>query len=140
MKTNMKYSFAQLMKLPDEILMIILNKLNNVEVLYSLIGVNTRFNPFVRDPVFTSQLASMKHNPSTHLTSPLTDIVLDRLCLEILPQICNRIKWFNFETLSMERILLAGNYTNLSQLEIFIMNEKIDIDIFTSKIIQFDYF
>ncbi len=35
----------------------------------------------------------------------------------------------------MERILLAANYPDLSQLDIFMMNEKTDIDLFISKII-----
>jgi hypothetical protein len=42
----MKRSLVQLNDLPDEILMIILKKLDNDQVLYSLIGVNKRLNTF----------------------------------------------------------------------------------------------
>ncbi len=52
----MGYSFIQLNDLPDEILMIILKKLNNLEVLYSLIGVNKRLTKMVHDPNFYSLL------------------------------------------------------------------------------------
>jgi hypothetical protein len=133
----MECSYVQLLNLPDEILMIIFKKLDNVEVLYSLMNINMRFNKIVRDPTFTSQIALMKQNSSTNLTSPLSDIVLDRFCLKILPQIHEKIKWLKLETLSMERVLLAvNNYPNLHQLDIFIMNKNIDMQLFTSKIFQ----
>jgi hypothetical protein len=133
----MECSYVQLLNLPDEILMIIFKKLDNVEVLYSLMDVNMRFNKIVRDPTFTSQIALMKQNSSTNLTSPLSDIVLDRFCLKILPQIHEKIKSLKLETLSMKRVLLAvNNYPNLHQLDIFIMNKNIDMHLFTSKIFQ----
>jgi len=133
----MECSYVQLLNLPDEILMIIFKKLDNVEVLYSLMNINMRFNKIVRDPTFTSQIALMKQNSSTNLTSPLSDIVLDRFCLKILPQIHEKIKSLKLETLSMERVLLAvNNYPNLHQLDIFIMNKNIDMHLFTSKIFQ----
>ncbi|CAF4703120.1 unnamed protein product, partial [Rotaria magnacalcarata] len=57
----MKHSLIQLNDLPDEILMIILKKLDNNEVFYSLIGVNKRLNTLVHDTIFTSHLTLMKY-------------------------------------------------------------------------------
>ncbi|CAF5216542.1 unnamed protein product, partial [Rotaria magnacalcarata] len=57
----MKHSLIQLNDLPDEILMIILKKLDNDEVFYSLIGVNKRLNTLVHDTIFTSHLTLMKY-------------------------------------------------------------------------------
>jgi hypothetical protein len=39
-QSNMNYSTVYLLDLSDEILLIILNKLNYIDVLYSLIGVD----------------------------------------------------------------------------------------------------
>ncbi|CAF4115829.1 unnamed protein product [Rotaria sordida] len=117
----MEHSFAQLMDLSDEIVMIILNKLDNVEVLYSLMNVSTRLNQIVQDSIFTTKITLMK---STDLTLTLPDAVLDRFCLKILPKIHHKIKWLNLESASMERILLVADYPNLRQLDIFINHEE----------------
>jgi len=51
---RMKYSCVQLLNFPDEILMIIFKKLDNIEVLYSLMNINMRLNQILSDPVFTT--------------------------------------------------------------------------------------
>jgi len=132
----MEYSIARLMNLPDEIILIILNKLDNVEVLYSLTNVNTQLNRIVNDSIFTTKITLMK---STGLTSTLPDTVLNRFYLEILPEIHQKIQWLNLESASMERILLAADYPNLRQLEIFIADEEPDIH-FTGKKADFGSF
>ena len=53
---NMFNSCVRLNDLPDEILTIIFKKLNNLEVLYSLQGVNQRLNKIIRDQIFASRL------------------------------------------------------------------------------------
>ena len=136
----MQYSFVQLMDLPDEILMIIFKKLNNTEVLYSLMDVSMRLNQIIVDPIFTNQISLIKCNSLSRLISALSNIVLDRFCSQILPRIYHKIKWLNLETLSMERILLAADYCSLSQLDIFLMDEKADIQFFTGKIFDFKDF
>ncbi|CAF1321536.1 unnamed protein product [Rotaria sordida] len=129
----MKYSFVQLMDLPVEILMIIFKKLNNDEVLYSLKDINMRLDQIIGDPIFTNEISLIKYNSLANRTSALPDIVLDRFYFQILPKICHKIKCFTLETLSIERILLAAEYCNLNQLNIFCMNEEIDIQLFTDK-------
>ncbi len=138
----MECSRVELFDLPDEILLMIFKKLENVEILYSLMDINMRLNQIVSAPIFTSQITLMKQTSPLELTSPLPDIVVDRFCLEILPKIHDKIKWLKLETFSMERILLAANkYSNLRQLDIFMMNLKTDMHLFTSKIFGIhDYF
>ena len=58
----MKHSSVELNDLPDEILMIILKKLYNVQVLYSLIGVNKRLDTIVNDSIFTNNLTLLTRN------------------------------------------------------------------------------
>ncbi|CAF1444063.1 unnamed protein product [Rotaria sordida] len=122
MPMNIEYSCVQLIDLPDEILMIILKKLSNVLVLYSLIDVNKRLNTIVCDSTFTSHLTLMRYF-SDDCIYPLPDLMLGRF-LQILPEIHHNIKWLNLESSSMERILLATNYPNLYGLGLY----KIDIE------------
>ncbi|CAF0827592.1 unnamed protein product [Rotaria sordida] len=102
--------------LPDEILIIILKKLSNVEVLYSLIGINKRLNRIGCDSVFTSNLTLYFLDKYIH---SLSDSMVNRFCSQILPEIDHKIKWLNLESKSMERILLAGNYPNLYGLGLY---------------------
>ncbi len=108
----MEHSSVELNDLPDEILIYILKKLYNVEVLYSLIGVNKRLNTIVHDPIFTSYLTFMICFSDGSI-DPLPDPILDRFCLQILLEIHHEIKWLNSELSSIERILLYTNYPNL---------------------------
>jgi hypothetical protein len=118
----MEHLLVELNDLPDEILMIILKKLKNLALLYSLIGVNKRLNTIVRDPIVTSHLTLMSRSSNDSIY-PLPELKLDRFCLQILPEIRYQIKRLDLESSSIERILLATNYPNLYELGLF------DIDI-----------
>ncbi|CAF4313128.1 unnamed protein product, partial [Rotaria sordida] len=107
----MEYSSIQLNDLPDEIIFIILKKLNKLDVLYSLMDVNKRLNNIVHDPTFTNGL-TLFNNLSCDCICPLPDLMLDRFCSQILPKIGHKIKWLDLEPFSMERIL-STNYPNL---------------------------
>ncbi|CAF4581714.1 unnamed protein product [Rotaria sp. Silwood2] len=107
-------SSIELNDLPDEILMMILKKLHNSDVLYSLIDANKRLDTIVKDSIFTNNLT---------LTTPFNglnqfpDTIIDRFCREILPKINTRIQSLSVESSTMERILLATNYPNLHRLD-----------------------
>ncbi|CAF1147963.1 unnamed protein product [Rotaria sordida] len=116
----MKYSFVQFNDLPDEILLIIFKKLDNAELLYSLIDVNKRLNKILCDSIFTSRLTLMTHLLNNSI-SPFSDSLLGRFCLQILPKIYDKIEWLNLESSSMERILLSTNYPNLYGLGLYNM-------------------
>jgi len=122
----MEHLLVELNDLPDEILMIIFKKLNNHSLLYSLIGINKRLNTIVRDPIFTSHLTLVRRS-SYDSIYPLSELKLDRFCLQILPEIPYQIKRLDLESSCMERILLATNYPNLHELGLF------DIDIETAR-------
>ncbi|CAF1289888.1 unnamed protein product [Rotaria sp. Silwood1] len=118
--------------LPDEILIIILKKLHNVEVLYSLIGVNKRLNTIAQDSIFTSHLTLT--NYLNDFTYSFTDPMLDQFCLEILPSIHHKIKWLYLESTSMERILLATNYPDLYGLSLYDIDVEKAITLFNDDI------
>ncbi len=128
---NMKYSDIQLNDLPDELLMIIFKKLTNVAILYSLYGTDKRLNQIVHDPIFTNHLTLLKCLDDDYY--PLPDPMLDRFCLEILPEISDKIKWLHLESSSMERILLSTNYPHLQGLSLYDVEIETAKYIFTSK-------
>ena len=53
---NMEDSCVELTDMPEEILLFILNKLTNIELLYSLIGINIRLDKILNDSIFTEHL------------------------------------------------------------------------------------
>ncbi|CAF3422344.1 unnamed protein product [Rotaria sp. Silwood1] len=128
----MKYSCVQWNDLPDEILMIILKNLTNAEVLYSLLGVNKRLNNIAVDPVFTNNL-SLVMSTSDGLVYSLSDPILDRFCLYILPKIHQNIEWLHLQSRSMERFLRATNFPNLYGISLHNIQAKTAIDLFTEQ-------
>jgi hypothetical protein len=131
----MEYWFIQLNDLPDEILIIILKNLFNVEFLYSLIGVNDRLNTIVDDFIFTIHLTLMRYF-SDDCIHRLSDTILEKFSLQILPSIHHKIKWLKLESLSMERILLATNYPNLCELSLYNISIEKALSIFIGNIFQ----
>jgi hypothetical protein len=132
----MQYSYIQLNDLPDEILIYILKKLDNAEVLYSLIGVDKRLSAIAYDSIFTSTLTLMTH-PTSRLFNRLPDPILDRFCVQILPKIHHKIRRLNLESSSMERILLSTNYPNLCGLGLYDLDVETAKNLFTGKIFYF---
>ena len=120
----MKNFCVELNDLPDEILLMIFKRLNNLEILYSFQGVNERFNRIIYDPIFTTHLnfRQWSHNKFTN-----------RFCSHILPQISTKIKWFDLESSSMKHILCAADYCNLYGLGLYNINEKAVRNLFTGK-------
>ena len=125
----MNQSNIHLLDLPNEILLIILKKLGNIDVLYSLFGIkNERIDALIEDDVFTSILNFVR-------TSSITDDKLDRFCIYILPQKHNYIRKLILDTTYMERILLVGDYPNLTSLELFNFGQEIVCHYFTGEYI-----
>lgn len=102
----------ELNDLSDEILLIIFQKLNNIFLLNSLIGVNKHLSRLVCDSIFTSHLTLMNRSSDGSILK-LPRLMIDRFCSEILPRIHHKIKWLDLELSSMKRILLVTNYPNL---------------------------
>ncbi|CAF4543650.1 unnamed protein product [Rotaria sp. Silwood2] len=101
-------------------------------------GINTRLDQIIRDPIFTRRLTLLRWSPTDFIYS-LDNTILDRFCLQIIPQICHKIKWLNLESSSIERVLLAADYPNLYGLSLHNVEDKTAINIFKSKKFAFDY-
>ncbi|CAF4680082.1 unnamed protein product, partial [Rotaria sp. Silwood2] len=119
----MEHSSIQFIDLPDEILLIIFTKLNTIDALNSLLGVNKQLDKIIQDPIFTSHLTLFRWSSNDRI-DPLDHKVVNQFCLQILPQIHDKIKCLNLELLSMERILRATNYPNLCELGLYNIDEN----------------
>lgn len=109
--------------------MILLKKLENIEVLNSLIGVNERFNRIGGDLMFTSHLSLLTCSSNNSCYHPLPEPMLNRFCLQISPEIHKKVNWLDLESTSMERIL-AMNYPNLNRLGLYGMKvEKTNLSL-----------
>ncbi|CAF4846008.1 unnamed protein product, partial [Rotaria socialis] len=120
----MKYSCIGLYDLPDEILMIILKKLNNFDVLFTLHGVNERLNRLIKDSIFTSRLTFVKWISNNFIDLISSDMILNRFRLQILPEIRHKIEWLDLESSSMKYVLRAAHYPNLYGLGLYNINEE----------------
>ena len=131
---RMEHRSIELTSLPDEILLMIFKKVNKISLLYSLMGVNERIDEILCDSTFTKSLSLIEHF-SFHRMCLFNDQIMDRFCLEILPRIEDRVEWITVEYSSMERVLLSGNYSNLSGLEIDNANGEDMLHYFSGEIV-----
>jgi hypothetical protein len=131
----MKDSCVGLNDLPDEILLIIFEKLNNIDLLYSLEGVNQRLNKVVHSPIFTSHLNFVKCLPHNFIDLFSCDMMLNRFCLQIVPEIRDKIKWLHLESSSMKHVLCAADYPNLDGLSLYNIDQKSALSLFIGKIL-----
>ncbi|CAF3919251.1 unnamed protein product, partial [Rotaria sordida] len=127
----MEYSCIELNDIPCEILLIIFQKLDNIDVLYSLHDLNKQLNKIIGDPIFTTSLNFVKWSSNKFINKLSSNVILNRFCLQILPDISIKIKWFHLESSSIKRILRAANYPNLYGLGLYNMKEKTARRLFT---------
>ncbi|CAF3288350.1 unnamed protein product [Rotaria socialis] len=119
----MNSSTVHFLDLPDEMLIEIFNKLSTVDVLNSIWGVNQRLGRLARDARFTHSL-DLTTKQSYDERCSISDVMLDRLCSHILPQIHDKIKSLFVEPSSMQRILRACAYPNLHRLTLSSIESK----------------
>lgn len=124
---------VNIMDLPDEILIIIWNKLSNIDVLYSFLNVNRRFDKLVRDKMYTRSIELIKNNCEDEDNCSLSDQILDRFCFDLLPQIHNIIERFVLESFSMEKILYAADYPQLRQLTLVNFTQELAIRVLAGR-------
>lgn len=129
----MKNFPIQLIDLPDELLLIVSKKLNNVELFYSLMGINRQLDRILFDSIFTDCLTLTTNSFNGHIYS-LDNQILDRLCRDIIPKIHEKIQYITVDSLSMERILLVGDYPNLHKVCLVSMEEETLRHLFNGKI------
>ena len=123
--------------LPDEILLHIFRKLNNIDLLYSLQNLNQRLNRIIHDSIFSTRLAFLQWLPHKYINLISSQMMLNRFCSEILPDIHENIKCLDLESSSMKDVLGAANYPNLHGLGLWNINEDSARSLFTGKMNDF---
>lgn len=120
----MSQSTICLLDLPNELLLYILNKLDNVDVLYSLFGIhNQRLDCLIQEKTFSTSLNLTSRN----------ELILSRFYNDILSRIDFNVQCLIVESASLERILLAGHYPHLTELKIFHFQRDNSLNYFTGK-------
>ncbi|CAF1121085.1 unnamed protein product [Adineta steineri] len=119
-------NYSNIFDLPNEILFIIIKKLNISDVIYSLVDVNERFGRLLFDPFYIQNLnitlKTMK--PFCHRTFSIHEQVLSNICENILPNIHDQVKQLAIEEHSIERIFIY-NYSQLYSLSLVNFKEEI---------------
>ncbi|CAF2337364.1 unnamed protein product [Rotaria sp. Silwood2] len=129
----MNQSNVRFLDLPNEILIMILKKLDNINVLYSLLDVdNQRLDMIVQGKTFTETLNFVSTTSLDDIVS-IADSMLDRFCINILPRIGHNIKSLILESESIERILLTADYPNLTELKLLNFKDQIASCYFTDQ-------
>ena len=120
-------NYLSILDLPDEILLIICNKMNIVDVFYSLVNVNQRFDRLVLDPLTIRHLdMTIRTIKSVYdQTFSIDNEILSRICDKILCRIHHQVNTLTVEPYSMKRILLAANYPQLYSLSLINLEGRI---------------
>jgi hypothetical protein len=113
-----KNDLLNILDLPDEVLLIIFNKLNMVDVFNSFVDVCERFDQLVFDSFYIRNLdmTSMTMKSFYDRIYSVDDQVLSRICSNILPRIHHQINELIIEQQSMQRVLYTLNYPQLHSL------------------------
>ena len=88
-----------ILDLPNEIILMILNKLHITDALSSFVNVTQRFDQLVLDPLYTRRLdmTSMTMKSFRDRIYSIDQQVLQRICQDILPRIHHQIKKLTLE-------------------------------------------
>ncbi|CAM4813518.1 unnamed protein product [Rotaria magnacalcarata] len=94
-----------ILDLPNEILLKIFNKLTMTDVLYSLVNATQRFDQLVLDPLYIRKLdmTSMTMKSFHDRIYSIDDLVLDKICKNVLPRINHQVHELIVEQHSMKR-------------------------------------
>jgi hypothetical protein len=111
----MTHSNLHLLDLPDEILLIIMSKISNLDVLHSFIGVSKKLDRLARDIVHTRSIDFIGTISNDEIQS-LSNKILDRFCQDILPRIHKNIECLTLESSSISRIFHSIDYPKLFKL------------------------
>ncbi|CAF3650892.1 unnamed protein product [Rotaria sp. Silwood1] len=112
--------------LPNEILLMICKKLNMVDVLYSLVDVNERFDQLILDHLYIRHLnmTTMTIKSAFDRIFSINNQVLSRICENIFPRIHDQVNQLTVDSHSIDR-LLTFNYPQLYSLSLVDFQENI---------------
>ncbi|CAM4986087.1 unnamed protein product [Rotaria socialis] len=122
-----KKNNLNMLDLLDEILLIIFNKLNTIDTLYSLVDVNERFNRLVFNALHIHNLdtTNMVIRSYYDRRFSIDDNILSKICEKILPRIYHQLNELIVEQNSVKHIFRTGNYPQLDSLSLIDFQKEI---------------
>ena len=117
-KTLTMSNSMNILDLPDEMLCAILKKLSMVDVFYSVVDVNERFDRLALHSLDVHHLDFVVKPLVKHYSSSIDDQLLDEICKRILPRIWNDVYKLIVEPLALERVLGIAHYPHLYSLSL----------------------
>jgi hypothetical protein len=124
-----------ILDLPAEILLTIFKKLNDFDVLYSLVGINRKIDNVACDINFTRAL-DLTTVSSDEADDVKNKAILDRFCMHILPRIHDNVECLTVQACFLQRVLYAGNYLNLHKLTLVNLELKMAFYIFKGMLLD----
>jgi hypothetical protein len=115
----------------DEILLTIFKKLDDFDVLYSLVAVNQKLNNVACDINFT-RAVDLKTISSNEGDDVRNNAILDRFCMYILPRIHDNVECLTVQACFLQHALYADHYLNLRKLSLVNLELKMTFCIFKS--------
>jgi hypothetical protein len=137
-----KNTYLNVLDLPNEILLIIFNKLKQVDILYSLVDVTRRFDRLVLDPHYIRNLDMTSMTMKSYY-DPIYSIdhqVLSRICKNVLHRIHHEINELIVDQYSMEHILHTINFPQLKLLSLVDLQKEVLLNSLIGKLFCFLYF
>ncbi|CAF4073711.1 unnamed protein product, partial [Rotaria sp. Silwood1] len=128
----MNDSIVSILDLPNEILLIIFKKLNNIDLLYSFIGINQQLDNVICRIDFTRAIDLVTIS-SYETDDSKIDSILDRFCLHILPRIHEHVECHTIEACFFQCIFHTSNYINLCKLTLVNFEPNMASHIFHKK-------
>ncbi len=114
-RTIMSSLSVNIIDLSDEILLFIFKMINNIELLYSVMGINQRLDKVACDISLTHSLDLTRISYNDGNNSRMNEI-LDRFSMDILPRIHHKIETLAVQGSIFHRIFRSNNYPNLRKL------------------------
>ncbi|CAF3439647.1 unnamed protein product [Rotaria socialis] len=128
----MNNSVIRIVDIPEEMLLAIFRKLNNIDILYSLVGVNQKLDKVACDINFTRTI-DLTMSSSDEAEYSGTNTILDRFCMHILPRIYQNIEYLIIQGCFSQRVLHASIYPNLRKLTLINLELKMASRMFNGK-------
>ncbi len=130
---------VSILDLSDEILLTIFKKLNNIDLLYSLMGINEKLDKVACDITIT-QSVDLTTISSNDVSDSRTNVIIDRFCSNIFPRIHDNVESLTVQASIFQRILHANNYPNLRKLTLVNLEPAMASKIFNSMLLDLSIF
>ncbi|UJR22254.1 hypothetical protein I4U23_025315 [Adineta vaga] len=127
---------ACILSLPDELLLAILKKLNNIDALYSLVDIHEKLDRVVCDANCSRTVDLTTILPHGGLHDSLEDHIINRFQTLILSHIHKYLKSLTVEAVLFQNILHMNNYPNLHMLTLHNLEGEVACRIFTSMLLD----